>query len=70
MLPSIIMSVVMRKNYTALRCIGVSLLLEILERCTSGLVTSNREVKSTLRASLLKGDHGNALMAGCPDVAW
>ena len=27
-------------------------------------------VKSTLRASLLKGDCGNAQMVGCLDVAW
>ena len=27
-------------------------------------------VKSTLRASLLKGDCGNAQMASCQDVAW
>ena len=27
-------------------------------------------VKSTLRVSLLKGDHGNVRMADCLDVAW
>ena len=41
----------------------------LLESCTSGL-TANRKVKCMLRASLLKGDRGNAWMAGCPDVAW
>ena len=42
---------------------------DLSESRTSGL-TANREVKSNLRASLLKGDYGNAQMAGCPDVAW
>ena len=28
------------------------------------------QVMSMLRASPLKGDHGNARMAGCPDQAW
>ena len=60
----------MQKNYTALSCIGVYCLLKISERCASGLVASGNEVKSRLGASLLKEDHGNAQMAGCPDVAW
>ena len=48
--------VVMRKNYTALRCSSVCLLLKVYRRCcTSGLV-ANRKVKSTLRGSLLKGE--------------
>ena len=39
----------------------VPLIGDLSERCTSGLVTDH-QVKSTLRASLLKGDHGNARM--------
>ena len=34
------------------------------EMCISGLVVGNCKV------SLLKGNCGNAEMAGCPDVAW
>ena len=60
---------VMRKNYTALSYIGVCLLLDISEGCTNGLVAGNPEVQCMLRSSLLKGGHGSARMAGCPDSA-
>ena len=57
-------AVAMRKNYTALKCLGVCLLLEIYRRCCTSGPVANREVKSMLRASLLRGDRGNARMAG------
>ena len=46
----------------------VPFIRDLSESCTSGVV-ANGKVKSTLRAILLKGDPGNAQMAGCPDVA-
>ena len=41
---------------------------DLSDSCTSGLV--DHEVKSRLRVSLLKGESGNAQMAGCLDVTW
>ena len=51
----------------------VSFIGDFSESCTSDLVADRKvcvRLKRMLRASLLKGDHGNAQMAGCWDVAW